>query len=119
MGGTLKQAVDSEHLDWSGTGLDSDDAKVVAHVVAVSGSLMTLLLNGNKIGDAGAVAIADALRVNGSLDTLDLSNNKLGDAGAVAIADALRVNGSLDTLYLSNTQARRRGRRGDRRGPAR
>merc|ERR1711957_691191 len=89
MGGTLKQAVDSEHLDWSGTGLDSDDAKVVAHVVAVSGSLMTLLLNGNKIGDAGAVAIADALRVNGSLDTLDLSNNKLGDAGAVAIADAL------------------------------
>ena len=105
--GWLKQAVDSEHLDWSGTGLDSDDAKVVAHVVAVSGSLTTLWLAGNKIGNAGAAAIAEALRVNGALKELNLAWNNIGPNGGKALAEALRIkgiNGSLDTLYLSNNK---------------
>ena len=100
VGGTLEQAVDSELIDWSGKGLDSDDARVVAHVVAMSGSLTTLILGYNLIGDTGAAAIAEALRVNGSLKQLLLYENTIGDAGAAAIAAALRVGGSLKELYL-------------------
>ena len=88
VGGTLEQAVDSELIDWSGKGLDSDDARVVARVVAISGSLKVLNLGRNWIGNEGATAIAEALRVNGSLRQLILYDNTIGDAGAAAIAEA-------------------------------
>ena len=105
VGGTLEQAVDSELIDWSGKGLDSDDARVVARVVAISGSLKVLNLGRNWIGNEGATAIAEALRVNGSLRQLILYDNTIGDAGAAAIAEALRVNdGSITSLDLSNNK---------------
>ena len=43
VGGTFEQAVHARELgDWNGKNLNADDAKVVAYVVAVSSSLVTL-----------------------------------------------------------------------------
>ena len=52
--GSLEEAVGAETLAWNGRGLDDEDAKVVAYVVATSGSLTVLGLGGNTIGDVGA-----------------------------------------------------------------
>ena len=42
VGGTFEQAVHARELNWSGKSLNAEDAKVVAYVVAVSSSLVTL-----------------------------------------------------------------------------
>ena len=41
--------------------------------------LESLILDRNKIGDAGAAAVADALRVNGALTELALRGNQIGE----------------------------------------
>lgn len=41
---------------------------------------------------ANATPLGVALKVNGTLATIDLGSNSIGDEGAVAIADALKVN---------------------------
>ena len=51
--------------------------------------LLSLNLNGNRIGDAGACAIADALRMNRTLLSLGLAGNGIGDAGAKKLAEVL------------------------------
>ena len=51
-----------------------------------------LNLWGNNIGAEGAKSLADALRVNGSLTSINLKDNRLGDVGWCAIFDALRDN---------------------------
>jgi Ran GTPase-activating protein (RanGAP) involved in mRNA processing and transport len=48
-----------------------------------------LLLQRNKVGDAGAEALGQALAVNGTLTEVNLGYNEIGDAGAASIADAL------------------------------
>ncbi|KJE97551.1 hypothetical protein CAOG_09082 [Capsaspora owczarzaki ATCC 30864] len=62
------------------------------------------LLDGNRIGNAGAQAIAVALKVNTTLTQLDLWSNQIGDEGAQAIAEALRANTTLTWLKLSYNQ---------------
>ena len=42
VGGTFEQAVHARELDWGNKNLNADDAKVVAYVVAVNSSLVTL-----------------------------------------------------------------------------
>jgi hypothetical protein len=44
-------------------------------------SLKSLVLRGNRIGDAGAAALAGSPFLAG-LDTLDLSGTRIGDEGA-------------------------------------
>ena len=65
--------------------------------MAVSGSMATLDLTYNRIGDVGAKAIAEAVRASGSLTTLGLSTNNIGDEGAKALVAA---SGSMTYLYL-------------------
>ena len=67
---------DQEKADFGYERLRPVDAILVASDLAVSGSLTSLNLMGNNIGDKGGVAIAEALKVNGSLTSLDLRLNK-------------------------------------------
>jgi len=54
-----------------------------------------LMLNDNKIGDAGARALAEVLSANSSLRELQLQGNTIGEAGAEALARAISTNGTL------------------------
>jgi len=57
---SLEQATTAERLDWSRKNLDAEDAKVVAYVVAVSGALKTLYVDGALLQHAGLVAACKA-----------------------------------------------------------
>jgi Ran GTPase-activating protein (RanGAP) involved in mRNA processing and transport len=48
-----------------------------------------LLLQRNKVGDAGAEALGQALAVNGTLTEVNLGYNEISDTGAASIAEAL------------------------------
>ena len=98
--GSLEEAVGAKRLEWYGKGLDDEDAKVVAYVVAASGSMAILVLTDNSIGDVGAKAIAEAVRSSGSMAVLGLSHNQIGNEGAKAIGGALAVNAVLTKLNL-------------------
>lgn len=67
--------------------------------------LQTLDLQGNKIGNEGAIAIADGLIhrfQNTTLKTLNLSKNRIGDEGGRQMALMLQVNKSLTELNLAS-----------------
>ena len=80
--------------------IGDEGAKALAAGVASSGSMATLYLGGNSIGNVGANALAEAVRVSGSLEYLDLYNNRIGDEGAKALAAGVAASGSMATLYL-------------------
>jgi hypothetical protein len=50
--------------------------------------LTKLVLERNKIGDAGAVGLGEGLKVNGTLTTLWLTRNNIGDTSKSAIRTA-------------------------------
>lgn len=56
-------------------------------------------------GAAGAKHVADMLRVMGSLTSLDLSNNNIGDDGVKLICEALKQNSTLKVLDLNARHA--------------
>eukprot|EP00466_Bigelowiella_natans_P013836 jgi/Bigna1/77728/fgenesh1_pg.50_\ len=62
--------------------------------------LSSINLNGNLIGDEGALAISNGLEENQVLLVLNLVQNKIGDDGGVALAKALRKNTKLESLYF-------------------
>ncbi|KAK3238678.1 hypothetical protein CYMTET_51328 [Cymbomonas tetramitiformis] len=103
-------------LDLHGKGLAPDDAIILGAVLVFNGSLNTLNLRNNVIGDEGAKALAYALTpneegvFNTSLNTLDLEGNNIGPEGAKAFAVALTPNAegvfntSLSTLNLQGNE---------------
>merc|ERR1719473_70894 len=62
VGCSLEHAKQAEELDWSGKGLNVQDAKVVAYVMAVNPALRTLKLWDNNIGAEGAAKLAAVLK---------------------------------------------------------
>ena len=54
--------------------------------------LTDLSLQGNAIGDAGALALAKSLKVKGTLTSLDISGNKLIQRKTIKALDALVTN---------------------------
>ena len=80
---------------------DEARGRAVARFVRVSGSMATLHLGGNSMGNVGANALAEAVRVSGSLVTLVLEHNQIGNEGAQALAEAVSVSGSLVYLNLN------------------
>ena len=54
-----------------------------------------LSLQGNKIGDKGAIEIGEGLKTNTTLTALILDNNNIGVEGVKAIAEALKKNKTL------------------------
>ena len=67
--------------------------------MAVSGSMATLDLTYNRIGDVGAKAIAEAVRASGSMANLYLENNNIGAASKQSLQDAVEGRQSFD-LYV-------------------
>ena len=63
-------------------------------------TLTELNLDGNNLGDAGAIALAAALPSLTALTTLELPRNNIGEMGCVALAKALPSLKALTTLNL-------------------
>ena len=80
--------------------IDFSGVKELASAIAVNGSLTSLNLYNNNIGNKGGKAIAKALAVNGSLTSLNLAQTGIGKEGSVVLAKALKVNSSLTSLDL-------------------
>ena len=71
-------------------GINPTIAKSLAAYMAVSGSLTTLHLAKNKLGDEGAKAISAALAVNGSLTSLDVGFNGIGKEAALELVSVFK-----------------------------
>lgn len=82
--------------------VDHVGAQVIADVLLSENSvLQTLVLDGNNLGDAGAIIIAEGLKKNKNLKKLDLRNNRIGKAGMLALFEALKShNMTLQYLLL-------------------
>jgi len=97
---SLEEAVGATRLQWCNKNLDTEDARVVAHVVAGSRSLTSLALYTNHIGDEGVAALAAGVAASSSLKELWLGENQLGDESAKALATGVAANSSLTELYV-------------------
>jgi len=116
VGMTREDVKHEEALRWLGKGINDQDCKTIAHLIA-NGSLpnfKTLYLQVNQIGDAGMKALAEAV-ASGSLANLkmlDLAGNQVGDTGMSALASAI-ASGSmanLKNLYLLNNKFTQTGK---------
>jgi Ran GTPase-activating protein (RanGAP) involved in mRNA processing and transport len=74
--------VDEDHA------MGVEGAKIIASEISKYPTITMLALEGQDIGDDGAVALADVL-ASSSLTTLSLPGNKIGADGARAIATAI------------------------------
>ena len=112
----LPAPVTQLNLGYSGWRVADGEARgrAVARLLRVSGSLATLELGGNTIGDVGAEEIAGAIRVSGSLAILDLGSNYIGDDGAKALAAGVAASGSLAKLRLGGNNIGDEGAKADR-----
>jgi Ran GTPase-activating protein (RanGAP) involved in mRNA processing and transport len=87
--------------DLNGQGINPTVAKSLAGYVAVSGSLVSLSLGSNPLGDEGAIAVVRALKESkvSKLASLDLSGSptgggkKIGPQGAKELAEYISANG--------------------------
>lgn len=62
--------------------------------------LERLYIDRNHIGDPGAMAIADGLKASATLRFLNLGSNRIGDEAAASIGDAISTSSMVRTLYL-------------------
>ena len=63
--------------------------------------LQELILDENKIGDAGATALAESLKGNWMLKKLSIKNNRISHAGGIMLGEGLEENEVLEELYLN------------------
>jgi hypothetical protein len=73
---------------------------LMAAIPAIT-TLTSLDLNGNMIGNPGAIMIADMLSVNKSIVELNISYNQIGKEGFKRITESLLVNKTLTSLTIS------------------
>ena len=90
-------------MDLRNKGLCGPAAMLISYLIPVMGSLTSLSLAMNELGDDGAEALSIGLKENKSLTTLDLSGRgfgegRIGPRGATALASAISVNGSLTKI---------------------
>jgi len=98
------------HLDISNNqfGLDAV-ATVCCGLLAATNTniLTTLVIESNKIQDAGAVLLADALCTNTRLCILNVEDNGIGPKGIACLAEMLVQNTTLDMLSLAKNSSNR------------
>ena len=85
--------------------IEKDGARALADALRYNGSISTLDLRANKLGDDGVIALSQSLQVvNETLEHLDLAYNEVKDKGAYALAQALKnnANASLKEIGISN-----------------
>jgi len=120
VGMTWEDVKHEEALRWLGKGINDEDCKTIAHLIA-SGSLQALqklFLFNNQIGDAGMTEFSRAI-ASGSLPKLEtlsfgdaFGGNNIGDEGMKAFAEAA-ASGSmanLKNLYLLNNKFTQTGK---------
>ena len=96
------------HLE--GNLLKCQGAAAIGNVLATAKSnLKELYLGDNQIGSTGITSLAEGLRTNTSLDTLYLEGNAIGDEGAIALRDVLLDQRSRECkvlvhLYVDNNR---------------
>ena len=90
----LKGTDPVETLDLSAKSLGVASAVVIASLISVNGSLTSVKLKGNKLGDEGWGAIFAAICGNKDSKTMsmDVSYENIGFAGGKLIAEALRTS---------------------------
>ncbi|XP_065896915.1 protein NLRC3-like isoform X2 [Dysidea avara] len=68
------------------------------------GSIVTLTLANNELGESGACTISTAILTNSTVKELDLSSNGIGVSGAQNLAVVLRRNSTLETLNIRDNE---------------
>ena len=101
----LQSLLENQHvqsLNLAGTHLDTEDAVVVAQLLAQNMHLRRLILHSNKIRSQGAVELVDALKGSpeSKLTELDLRLNEIGSVGIFQLAEYL------ETLHPTSRLAR-------------
>ena len=87
--------------DESATGFDGLGATALAPALARLTAIKTLDLEGNSVGDAGAVALLNALAKPCSLK---LDSSGISSVGAKSISEILRSKTCLTELHLNNSE---------------
>ncbi|KAF9910161.1 hypothetical protein BX616_010927 [Lobosporangium transversale] len=82
-------------------GVEANDFRVLVNSLKTNTTLLVLDLEGNSIGDKGALALSEALKTNTALTSLSLRENSIGHKGALALSKALKINTTLTTLNLN------------------
>jgi Leucine-rich repeat (LRR) protein len=93
--------METQTVDISQNRISADDAIILAGAIR-DGSMTTLDMSGNAVGEIGGRAIADALEANSALTKLDLSHNNLGSEAGRAFATNLETNKVLRHLALAH-----------------
>eukprot|EP00191_Tetraselmis_sp_GSL018_P015227 CAMPEP_0177588188 /NCGR_PEP_ID=MMETSP0419_2-20121207/6089_1 /TAXON_ID=582737 /ORGANISM="Tetraselmis sp., Strain GSL018" /LENGTH=692 /DNA_ID=CAMNT_0019078363 /DNA_START=162 /DNA_END=2237 /DNA_ORIENTATION=+ len=86
-----------------------EDLRSLAKALQKNTVLLTLDLEGQRIGPLGGKALADALLGNNTLRKLNLEGNQIDVDGATAIAAALNCNTALTELNLAGNWIRNGG----------
>jgi hypothetical protein len=88
--------------------LTSAIGEVHAHTLVRSlpSSVVEVLLPGVEIGDEGAMLVGTFLSSSKALTTLHLNGNKIGDVGALGLAKALEVNADHALAHLQQIRGR-------------
>jgi Ran GTPase-activating protein (RanGAP) involved in mRNA processing and transport len=92
------------HLNLNGNHIGDKGAISISCIISETPSLAHLNLSGNDIGDIGAQALAKALIGNRTVRSLCLLGNCITDAGANSLANMLASNKYLQKLYLYNNK---------------
>ena len=90
-------------LDLSFNCLTSHSATVISNIIQ-EGTLVTLDLSCNDLGESGAAKILQALKINITLKTLFLSFNDIGVNGAKSLVNILCYNHTLKLLIISGNK---------------
>jgi len=102
-GEALKRNSSLKELVMRGCSLDAEDGKGLAASLAVTASLTSLGLGGNKLQDEGIASICDALQSNQQtkLVSVNFSANEITTVGAKSVAALLAVVASLTAIDVS------------------
>jgi len=92
--------IKTKKLDLSLYESEIEDIKLLSDSLESNTTLTTLCLDGNEIGDEGALLIGRSLKKNSSLIALSLEDNNIGKVGIKELCEALIINTTLKELWL-------------------